>query len=650
LALGVIGVLVYMNSLHNPFVFDDVGSIIENPNVRRLWPPSESLTGPPGSGSNGRPVVAISLSVNYALGGIDVLGFHLFNVGAHVLAAWALFAVVFRTLVGARIPRRLASRALPLAFTIALLWLLHPLHTSALNHVVYRNEVLASLFYLLTLYATIRGATADRARLWYAFAVVACFMGMASKEMMATVPVVVFLYDSIFLAASWRGAWRERRGLYVGLASSWVLLGALVASSDRGASVGFDVEHVTALDYARTQLEVVPHYLRLAFWPNPLVLDYRWRVVRSFSDVVVPAVAVLVLLGAVLWALRRRPMLGFLGAWFFLILAPTSTVIPLTGAVAAEHRMYLPLAALLTVVVVGAAAVLPSSGQGRARGPAGPAALLLAGVLGVAAATALAVLTVRRNHDYRSTEAIWLDVVTKRPRNAHAHDNLGTWYASAGRLDEAKRYFDAALRIDPRHGGAHNNLGSLFVRSGQIDAAMRHFQAALRSEQNLPKVYSNLGSLLTRQGRLDEAAVHIREALRLDPGYGMAHYNMGHLYLARGLVDSAIVRFAVAAERAPHFAEAEHNLAAAYLGKADYARALVHYRATLAIEPDHGGALNNLAWVLATAPDPAVRNGDEAVRALQARLEERLRLYTARQPYRMRRLREPERASRADPD
>ncbi|MFQ5601477.1 MAG: tetratricopeptide repeat protein, partial [Candidatus Krumholzibacteriia bacterium] len=503
----------------------------------------------------------------------------------------------------------------PLAVVVALLWLVHPLHTAALDHVVYRSEVLVGLFYLLTLYATMRAATSEHPRRWSLLAVVACFLGAGSKEVMATAPVVVLLHDRTFVAGSLRAAWQDRRALYVGLASSWILLAFLMATGERGASVGLDIEAVTPLDYARTQLQVVLHYVRLTFWPEPLVLHYRWDVARSFGQVAAPGLGVAVLVGLTAWALVRRPALGFLGAWFFAILAPTSSFVPLTGAIAAEHRCYLPLAAVTAVVVLGGAGLLLRPGRVPGRG-----ASILGVVLAVAMAATLAALTVRRNRDYRSQESIWRDVLAERPSNVRAHNDLGSACLVEGRIHEALAHYTEALRIEPHYGAAHDNLGSALVRLGRLDEAAVHFEEALRVDPDYAKAHCNLASLRTRQGRYGEALRHLEEALRIDPLFGMAHYNWGHVLLAQGQLDSAITRFEVAAERAPHYAEVHHNLAAAFLQKGEYARALEHYRNTLEVEPEHGGALNNLAWLLATCPDAALRDGDAAVRSAEKAL------------------------------
>ena len=168
---------------------------------------------------------------------------------------------------------------------------------------------------------------------------------------MVTAPVLALLYDRTFVAGSFAGAWRERRGLYLALAGTWVLLLALVlATSGRGETAGFGTA-ITPFAYGLTQLKAIAHYLRLAVWPHPLVLDYGTAVVTSVDDVWLEGIAVLALLGATAWALVRRPVAGFCGAWFFVILAPSSSFIPLVSQTMAEHRMYLPLAAITVPAV-----------------------------------------------------------------------------------------------------------------------------------------------------------------------------------------------------------------------------------------------------------------------------------------------------------
>ena len=188
--------------------------------------------------------------------------------------------------------------------------------------------------------------------------------------------------------------------------------------------------------YLLTQAKALVLYVRLALWPHPLVVDYGTSVVTSLGEVVVPGLLVLTALGATAWALVRRPAVGFLGAWFFVILAPSSSVVPLATQTMAEHRMYLPLAA----IVVALALLMRRLGA-RTAAIAGAGLVALWGGL-----------TVWRNHDYRSSVAIWEQTVRYQPNNERAHNNLGQALYQAGRLAEAVPELQAALAMDDTGG------------------------------------------------------------------------------------------------------------------------------------------------------------------------------------------------------
>jgi tetratricopeptide (TPR) repeat protein len=522
-SLLALAAVLYANSLRNPFVFDDVDAIVENPHLRALWPPSAALAAPPGSGSSGRPLVALSLAVNHALGGLDPLGYHVFNVAAHVLGAWMLLALVGGTLRLPRLAARSGGRAGGIAFAVAVLWLVHPLHTAALDHVIYRNEVLAALALLAVLVCLMRGARSPRPHRWHVASVLAGAAGMACKETMVAAPLLAFLYDSLFLARGPRDAWKSRRGVHLGLAATWLVLAACIAGADRGASVTTRWIDLGPLDYARTQLGVVVHYLRLAFWPAPLVLDYDWPVAHGVATVALPGLVLAALAAATAWALRRRSGLAFPGAVFFLVLAPSSSLVPLAGAVAAEHRMYLPLAAVVVVVVLGAeASLVRYVGGVRMR-----RAVALG--LTVVVAAALGAATARRNITFSTEVSIWRDTAAKRPAN--------------------------------------------------------------------PRAWGNLGAALLRAGSSAAAVAPLETAVRLQPGYVQARLHLGTALGGR------------AARRA---------------AQGDDAGAAADLRRALEVAPGETLLQNNLAWILVTSRDPAVRDPETGLRlALDAAAERR---------------------------
>ena len=546
LALAVLA--AYSNSFSGPFVYDDLPSIPENPTIRQLWPPGEALSPPAGGLTvGGRPILNYSFALNYALGGTTVQGFHLANLFIHALAGLALFGLVRRTLIQPALRDRFGGAALPLAFTVAALWTLHPLQTESVTYLVQRAESLMGLFFLLTLYGFIRAVQSGKPGPFYVLSVAACLLGMGTKEVMASAPLMVLLYDRTFAAGTFGAAWRQRRAYYLALAATWIPLGLLVAGNggNRGGSLGFGIG-VSWWDHTLTQFEAITRYLQLSVWPHPLAFDYGTTWAHGTAGILPYFVIVSALLAGTAFALWRRPVLGFLGAWFLVILAPTS-LLPGPTQMIVEHRMYLSLAAVLALLVAGIY---------QAGGRRSLAALL-------AVAVVLGGLTFRRNLDYRSNLALWQDTVAKRPGNAIAHCNLGAALSAAGRMPEAFAEFQITLKLDPENPEAHLNLGEALSKAGQTAEAMPHLLKAMQLAPNIAESHLNLGTALDRLGRTEEARQHYERALQIKPELADAHNNLGDVLLRLGQPAAAITQLGEAIRLRPEYAEAHYNLAVA---------------------------------------------------------------------------------------
>ena len=593
----------YRNSFQVPFIYDDVPAVIANPTIHRLWQPGEVLNPPAHLTTSGRPLINLSLAINYAIGGADVTGYHGLNFLVHAAATLVLFGVLRRTFGRPPLAAPIGNRAVALAALTAAVWALHPLQTESVTYIVQRAESIVGLFYLLTLYCFIRSVDAGR-RSWQLAAVLCCLLGMASKEVMVSAPLVVFLYDRAFVAGSFAAAWRARRGFYVALAATWVLLVFLVAMTGgtRDGSAGFG-QGMSSWTYLLTQAKGIALYLKLSFWPDPLIFDYGRMSVRTLGEAAPYGAVVLPLVAVTLIGVVRWPVIGFVGFWFFAILAPSSSIVPVVTETLAEHRMYLPLAA-----VAATAAVLLHRSLPRVALP----------VLGLAA-LALAFATVQRNVTYHSHLALWSDTVAKLPSNPRAHNhlanalanlgrdaealphfreavrlaphdskwhfNLGTALSQAGQLDEAARHFEEALRLDPKNAEAHNNYGPVLLRLGRRDEAMRHYREALRLEPDNAPAHNNLGMALGMAGAIDEAIVHFRAALRLRPDYAEAHNNLGFAFIHQHRPDVARPHFEEAVRLNPKYAEAHNNLARTYAALGQFAESEAHYAEVLRLEP-----------------------------------------------------------------
>jgi tetratricopeptide (TPR) repeat protein len=599
----------YHNSLGVPFLFDDVPSILENPAVRSLPAFSDSLRPGADGGltTSGRPVVALSFLLNHAIGGYHVAGYHVVNGAIHAMAALSLFGIVRRTLLTPSLRGRFGGAALPLATTIALLWALHPLQTTAVTYVVQRAESLAALFVLLALYAFVRATevTNGAARRWRATSVAACALAMASKESAAAAPLLVLIYDRTFVSGTFRGAWVGKRPYYVALAATWLLLlWLVVGTGGRGGTAGLGAE-VSPWAYALTQCQAIIRYAGLAAWPYPLIFDYGLGTVRGLGDVLPQALLIAALIGSVIVALVRRPALGFLGAWFLLTLAPSSSFIPVVTQTMAEHRVYLPLAALVGLAVLSAHCLL---------------GLRAGRWLGVAA-VALVAGTMARNHDYRSEVAIWGDAAAKFPANARAHNNHGQALFRAGDVAGAIVGYERALALQPSYPETHYNRGVALAKLGRLPEAIAAYEAALRIDPRYPEAHNNLATALVPAGRLLEAIAHYEAAIARKPDFAEAHNNLGSALLQSGRAAEAAVRFERALALKPDYAEASYNLGNARAGAGAMAEALGHYDRALSIRPGYAEAhvnAGNALLELGRAGDAIVRY--EKAIALNSRL------------------------------
>ena len=611
LVIVAAGALAYHNSYAGVFLLDDEYHIVQNDRIRQLWPIRDLL-------NHSRPLVELSLAVNYALGGLVVRGYHAFNLIVHVLAGLALFGVVRRTLLLEVFGGRFERTAGWWSLVVSLIWVVHPLGTQSVTYVIQRGESMMGLFYLLTLYCAVRGARSRRPVGWYAGAVAACALGMGCKAVMVTAPLVVVFYDSVFLPGPVRNLWRRRGWFYLCLAGTWsipvatgVARHVLAPPAGATVSLGFGYGQVTPWQYLLTQAEVLVHYLRLSLWPDPLCLDYAWPVARHVGEVALPAVGVVALLLVTVWALWRRWWLGFVGVWFFVILAPTSSFIPIKD-VAFEHRMYLPLAGVVVVVVAIGMGVIRRICDACGAGGV-VRSMVVAGVVTIVVSV-LVYVTLRRNADYHSRLVMWSKVAGLRPGNSRAQLHLGNALFHSD-LDRAIEAYELALALDDSQVQARHNLANAALKQGRLEDAIRGYREVVAVKPEYVRAYYNMGNALRRLGRRREAVEAYQGALEVDPGYHEARTNLGLTLAELGEFDEAIAEYErVLAADANHVG-ARLNLGAVLVQQGRLREAEAQYRAVTRIDPNEANAHHRLGVVL-------TRQGrfDEAIRSLRRAL------------------------------
>jgi Flp pilus assembly protein TadD len=541
LLLGAGIVIAYANTLGGPFVFDDIAAVTRNPSIETL---ATAFFPPDGLSVTGRPLVNASLALNFALSGHEVWSYHALNLALHLGCAALLYTLL----------RRLATGGA--AAAVAGVWALHPLQTGTVTYVMQRSELLVSFCLLGTLAAFARATAAagrSSGRVWLGTAIAVCAAGMAAKEVMAVAPLLVLLYDRTFGAGSLAGAWRGRRSFYLGLAATWgVLAAVMLAGDNRGASAGFAAA-MSWSDYALTQLTAIPHYLRLALWPAPLVFDYGTALVTDPFAIGAGAVVMAGLLGGTLAAWNRNPPVAFAGATFLLLLAPSSSIVPIATQTLAEHRVYLALAAPLALLIL---AVAPRAGR------AGLPLLLFV----TAACTAG---TVARNRDYASVVDLWRDTAQKAPANARALYNLGLALRAADDANGAQAAFAQAVVVDATHRDARRQLALLLLQRGRPEEALVHQRALLAVEPTSAPTHYAVAVPLLMLGRTAEALPHLQESVRLDPARAEVRFNLGRALAELGRYAEALVELDAAARLDPTDESARQSAARVrqYLGR-----------------------------------------------------------------------------------
>ncbi|MBL8729103.1 MAG: tetratricopeptide repeat protein [Planctomycetes bacterium] len=540
------GLFAYWGVWRGEFRFDDKPAIVDNgPLLAGDW--WHAAFGPDHQPLANRPLSCLSLVVDFQVHGPGPFGPHLDNLLLHLANALLLFVVVRATLqtpnLGGRFDR---AGARWLAAAVATLWVVHPLGVDAVAYATQRTTLLFSGCLLLAVLGAVQAHGSARPVWWRALTVLALAAGMASKEEMVLAPVLVVLFDRAFLLPSW-SALRARLGWYGAYAASWSVLWACVALGPVNPTVGYATRTpITAWQWLCTQAGVVGQYLRLSLWPQPLRGAYDWGIVTDVGAALLPGAVVLALLAATVACWRRRPWWGWLGSLFFLVLAPTSSVLPILTEIAAERRAYLPMLAVLVPVVFGVHR-LAAAGAGRGR---------RVGLVAVAAATtiALAFTTRARVAVYRDSAAFWADAYAKRDPASRSFvagillANQGFALCRQGRLEAGYACYDEAMQCaTPPEASITLYALSLLQRQRTAEAValMRELVAREPSDN----AWGTLGVCLAKQhqedrapaddARLAEAERALRVRLARNPGDLQCWAFLGYVLRVRGRLAEA---------------------------------------------------------------------------------------------------------------
>ncbi len=501
--LAALVILAWLNGLDGAFTYDDKVEVVGNRTIRTLeqW---HAVVGYNAS----RPVVILSWALDWRLHGLEPFGYHVVNVLIHIVNA----ALVF--LLGEALGRRVGlERPLGPALAAATLWAVHPMTTEAVTYITGRSESLCSTFYLGALIFWLRWRRGgDTFQLLYA--VLAFLLAAGTKEVAATLPVALLLIELVCPGGRPMG----KRG-WLGLTPFWLVLAGGAAARKLLYGVFTTDLWLRPLDIQlATALEVLPRYLQLwllpvgqsVFHDHPPV-DHPWQ-----PSVLLSAGVVAAGLGLALWQRRQRPWLALGLLWFLLLLAPSSSIVPLKETMA-EHRTYLAGWGLCFALTLSLVPMLA-----RWRRPT----LALWGV----AVLLLATATHLRNRAWESEVTLWTDAVAKNPASAEAWYGLGDALRFVGTYDGAVEAYARAVEIDDLFLDAWNNMGIALAEQGRGEEAARTWLDTLSRHPTYCKAHNNLGWLHYRQRKWEDAIAEFRTTLVYCPDNTQAHFALGNIY------------------------------------------------------------------------------------------------------------------------
>ena len=594
---------VYGRVIDVPLICDDYTSLRENPSIREWWP-LWNTSGEPSplrpsidTPLSARPMVNFTFAMNYHFSEISPSGYRVTNVAIHILASLFLWGLVRRTLLLEYFAGHFESVAGLLGFLSALLWAVHPLNTESVAYITQRTESLMGLFYLATMYCCLRyWTTIDRApRIgWLIAATIACQLGALSKEMMATLPAVALLYERTFIATSFWQALRRSWPLYIGLALGWIPQVVINYNGPRTPSAGFHLG-LPAYIWWFTQAEVLLLYLKLSFWPWPLVMHYEIPYKETLAVAWPWVLPVALLAVSTLYLVWKRTSAGFTIATVVIALSPT-LIVPLVGEIVAERRMYVPLAALVPFVVAGSydlvrrLAVSGSTSTAAATAD-GRTTRAILGFWSLAA-VAFVVVGNARLAAYADEVTLLSDTVRNQPDDLAMLVNLGVALSNVDRQTEALPHFEHADKV---------NRESTILN--------------YRLSKETHKLYYNWGLTCQELERPDEAITHYEQAIQLSPVHAQSHYNLGVLLQQRGLLAAALAEYEDALRINPEFAAASCNLGALLASAGRYADAIPYLENGARLAPDPENLVNLVdAYALMGKSDEAIDAARTAIR------------------------------------
>ncbi|MBW2599625.1 MAG: tetratricopeptide repeat protein, partial [Deltaproteobacteria bacterium] len=550
IALFVFLIIIYGNSFHGEWHFDDYSNIIGNRNIElkslSLENIQKTFYGMDDSHEKiNRPLSYLSFALNYYTGGTNVFGYHVVNFAIHYLAAVFLFLFIYNTLRLPLLNERYGNIAYAVALLSAFLWATHPIQVPAVTYIVQRMASMAAMFYIMAMYLYLKARTTHgnkRRVVFFALCCVAAIFSLASKENAAMLPVSIFLYD-LFLI---QGVSREniRKNAKVVILPLIIVAALGLFYTDLPSILGgYKNRPFTLTERLLTEPRVILFYVSLLLYP----VTCRFALLHDFGVstslltpwTTVPAIlTITIIIGLALWRSRKNPLISFCVLFFFLNHIIEGSFVPLE--IIYEHRTYLPSMLLSVPLSIFLISIINYFSYKKSM-----QLLMVSGIT---------IFMIFQGHTTYSYNKVFsseyfrlLDNISKAPSLSRLHNNLGTWYWERNLYPEAFKEYEEALRLNNYSNlglpaTTHENIGIYYLRTGDYDKAMAHFLDSVRisSGNTNPRTYFGMAMTNYRLGNLDKAQKYIKEAIAILPESEEYQAILSMILLKSGDIDGAI--------------------------------------------------------------------------------------------------------------
>ncbi|NJD22530.1 MAG: tetratricopeptide repeat protein, partial [Melioribacter sp.] len=518
----ILGIMLYSNTFNVPFYYDDFDSIVGDPLIKDI----NNFAQLPNfiDAIHSRFISGLSFALNFHFGTFDVNGYHIVNVSIHLINSILIMLLMNFTFKTPKLKNKYSLNEQTL-FTLicGLVFVSHPIQTQAVTYIIQRMTALATMFFIssVVLYVKARltmknpeQSTSKKIMtlLFLCMSVIAFIGGLWSKQIVATLPIVLVVYEFLFLRDE------EEKINWKKVALAVILLIIIIVIAILIIGLPSETEEISRKDYLLTELNVIVTYLRISVLPISLNLDYDYPIYTSLfnTQTIISIIIILTLLVISIKTFKKYPLLSFAILWFFITLSVESSIIPIRDVIV-EHRVYLPL---FGFAIFFASLIMLLSHKYNIIKYSIPICFIMF----------YSISTFERNTLWNDPVAMWSDAMQKSPNKVRPIFFRGFVYLHNNEVDKAIYDFKHVISLDKNYYRAYDNLGVAFQEKKDYKTALIYLNEAIRLRPGSPYAYNNRASAYILLGKYDEALDDLNKAVSITGNYTDAYYNLGYVH------------------------------------------------------------------------------------------------------------------------